>query len=303
MLPGDGSANVEVDVYILEQLCRLWEEKAFDLVFCQYSSIIPGLEKLGIPYRCPMISDDHLYRIIEETLLRLELMQHHNNHPAIIQVFPRQPDAEKENQFRQIYDHVQTFVQNNLIDCVVQEGRECCVIITSMKILRFLTNEFQDCRLTAYLEELLDFRIAVGYGIGTNISHATNNVQIASKEAKLVGKSFVVDTNGNLIGPLNSENRMVISSNSLPDVSEIAKRCSLSAMTIQKLQNIVRNNGSDKITVPELAQKLGSTIRNANRIMLNLCKGNVAKPVYTQTTHSRGRPIQVYALDFGISIL
>ena len=49
----------------------------------------------------------------------------------------------------------------------------------------------------------------------------------------------------------------------------------------------------------EREQKMNTTIRNANRIMLNLCRGNVAKPVYTQTTHSRGRPIQVYALDFG----
>ena len=128
-----------------------------------------------------------------------------------------------------------------------------------------------------------------------------NNVQIASKEAKILGNAFIVDSNGNLIGPLNSDNRMVIPFSSQPDVSDIAKRCNLSAMTIQKIQNLVRSNGSDKITIPEIAQKLNTTVRNANRIMLNLCRGNVARPVYTQTTHSRGRPIQVYALDFDIS--
>ena len=30
--------------------------------------------------------------------------------------------------------------------------------------------------------------------------------------------------------------------------------------------------------------------------------GGAAKPVYTQTSHSRGRPIQIYALDFDVHI-
>jgi predicted ArsR family transcriptional regulator len=62
--------------------------------------------------------------------------------------------------------------------------------------------------------------------------------------------------------------------------------------------SIVQNNGSNKITTQDLAMRLDTTVRNANRIMQNLCKGNIAKPVYTQSSHSRGRPVQVYALDF-----
>ena len=52
----------------------------------------------------------------------------------------------------------------------------------------------------------------------------------------------------------------------------------------------------------ELAQRFDITIRNANRILINLVKGGVAVPVYTLSSHSRGRPVQVYALDFGIPI-
>ena len=91
---------------------------------------------------------------------------------------------------------------------------------------------------------------------------------------------------------------MVIAAKSLPDAGEIARRCNLSAMTIQKLMAIIHSSGSNKITTQDLAERLDTTVRNANRIMQNLCRGNIAKPVYTQSTHSRGRPIQVYALDF-----
>lgn len=64
---------------------------------------------------------------------------------------------------------------------------------------------------------------------------------------------------------------------------------------------IAQSIGSNKITTQDLAVRLDTTVRNANRIMQNLCKGGIAKPVYTQSTHSRGRPIQVYALDFEIT--
>lgn len=288
-----------VENCIKERLLSLWELGALDLVICQYSSIIPFLEEKGIPYRCPFLSDFHLRRIIEETLMRLELAGLHNNHPAIIQIFPRQnPSAEFA---AAIHQAIQTFVHQNLIDCVLQKTEDCCTIITSMQILRFLTHDFQTCRISAYLDDVLDFPVSVAYGTGTNVPHAMNNVQIASKESRILGFSFLVDTNGNLIGPLDPDRRMVISSNTLPNVSQIAKRCSLSAMTIQKLQTILQSSGTDKITIPELAQKLNTTIRNANRIMLNLCRGNIARPVYTQASHSRGRPVQVYAIDFQLS--
>lgn len=290
-----------VEHTVLEKITKLWEENAIDLVICQYSSIVPMLQERGIPVRCPFVSDHRLNAVVQEVLIKLELHRFHDNHPAIIQIFPRHSaDASAQN-VRTLFSALQDYVNSNLIDCVLQENGACCVMISSLRILRFLTDDFQRCHLCTYAEQKVDYPVSVAYGIGTTVPHAMNNVQIASKEAKLLGKSFVVDSNGNLIGPLNSEQRMVIAARSLPDAGEIARRCCLSAMTVQKLMAIVQSNGSNKITTQDLATRLDTTVRNANRIMLNLCKGNVAKPVYTQSTHSRGRPIQVYALNFEMS--
>ena len=283
-----------VEGYVLDRVNGLWEAGKIDLVICQYSSIVPELKARGIPFRCSFVSDQHLNTVIQDVLVKIELSRHHNNHPAIIQIFPRYSKEDPRQQVHTLHRLMEEYVRSNLIDCVLQENGSCCIVISTLQILRFLTGDFRECRISAFLEDRVEFPVSVAYGIGTTVSHAMNNVQIASKEAKMVGKAFVVDSNGNLIGPLSCESRMVITPRSLPDVSSIAKRCGLSAMTIQKLQN----NGSDKITVPEMAGKLNTTVRNANRIMQNLCRGNVARPVYTQTTHSRGRPIQVYALDF-----
>ena len=291
-------AGYTIEHTVLEKITKLWEENTIDLVICQYSSIIPMLQERGIPFRCPFVSDQRLNAIIQEVLAKLELHSLHDNHPAIIQIFPRHRADVSEQNIHVLRGMIQEYISSNLIDCVLQENKSCCVVISTLQILRFLTDDFQKCRICAWIEQKVDYPISVAYGIGTTVHHAMNNVQIASKEAKLLGKSFVVDSNGNLIGPLNSEQRMVIAAKSLPDAAEIAHRCNLAAMTVQKLMTIVQNNGSNKITTQDLAARLGTTVRNANRIMQNLCKGNIAKPVYTQSTHSRGRPIQVYALDF-----
>ena len=294
--------SYSIETVVLDKIIRLWEDNAIDLVICQYSSIIPALQERGIPYRCSFVSDQHLGSMIQEVLTKLELQKLYDNHPVIIQIFARDSLTMSADQYRALRQSVHRFMQDNLMESVIQDAENCCVIITSVQILRFLTNEFQNCLLSAYLSQQLDFPIMVGYGIGNSVPHAMNNVQLASKEAKLMGSPFIVDSKGSLIGPLNSENRMVFSFNAVPDISQIGKRCSLSTVTIQKIITIIKTTKSDKITTQDLAASLDTTIRNANRIMSNLCKGGVAKPVYTQPTHARGRPVQVFVLDFGFPL-
>lgn len=290
----------DVEEFILAQIRKLWEANAIDLVICQYSSIQPALAAMGIPVHCPYLQDRSLDALIQEVLLKLELSRLHDNHPAIIQVFPRHLSSMTKAQQQQLSWNMKNFLKPHMLEAVLQVNATCCTLITSLRVLRFLTREFQVCHIAAFLEDKLDFPVCVGYGIGTTATHAMNNVQIASREAKLKGKSFVVDTNGSFIGPLSSEKRMVLSVNAMPDVSDIAKQCNLSVMTIQKVMTSLQNIGSDKITTQELASRMDTTIRNANRIMQNLCRGGIAVPVYTQSSHSRGRPIQVYALNFRV---
>ena len=47
-----------------------------------------------------------------------------------------------------------------------------------------------------------------------------------------------------------------------------------------------------------IAERMGSTVRNANRIIQNLENGGVAKLAYTQTTNAKGGRLRCYELDF-----
>ena len=285
---------------ILQRITDLWNQKAIDSVICMYSSIIPRLRELGIPFRCPFLSDPHLKRLIRDVLIKIELNRLHNNHPAIIQIFPPHTGSMSSDESSALEQCIQHFTNTNLIDSVVQITPACCTMVTTLQVVRYLTDEFQSCRLSEYLKKALDFPVIVAYGIGTSISHAMNNVQIASREAKILELPFAVDSNGNLLGPMNSVSNMVITQSSLLKLGDIANRASLSTMTIQKIMAILRSRENDKITIQELAGSMKTTLRNANRIMNNLQSAGFAVPVYTQVTHSRGRPIRVFMINFPV---
>ena len=286
---------------IMERILELWRNKQIDLVICQYSSIVPALDALAIPYRCPFPSDAYFSKLLHDILARLELKQLQDNLPAIIQVIPEHASSLSPEQMELLRQKVRSFVQDNRIDCMEQESNNTLILITTLRVVRFLTSDFRFCRLFAHLNPLLDFPVAIAYGVGATVSHAISNVQIAAREAKVTGRCHLMDNNGNLIGPLNTENRLAVNTNTVSNFSALSKRCKLSTMTLQKIAAYLEVRGNHNITTHELAQQFDITIRNANRILTNLCKGGVATPVYTQTSHSRGRPVQVYNINFDIS--
>lgn len=286
---------------IMTRILELWQKKEIDLVICQYSSLVPALDALGIPNRCPFLSDNQLRSLIRKIEGQLVIKQMQDNLPAIIRFCSQKQNALSPEERRELRAALGSFIKDNLVDCMEKDNETDFMLITSMKTVRVLTDDFQVCQLSAYLRTRITFPLVVCYGIGTTIVQALTNSQTALRESRLSGGSHLVDMNGNIIGPMDSENNTVVSPESTINVGVLAKRCSLSALTVQKLINSVHAANSDKITTLELAQRFDITVRNANRILINLVKGGVAVPVYTLSSHSRGRPVQVYALDFSIS--
>lgn len=287
-----------IEEIIREKLIALWEQGKVDMVICQYSSIIPVLEEHGIPYRYPFLSDHQLGECVRELLVKIELEKLRAGLPAAVCILPRHLSTTTETQKKQLKEKLREFFCEHLMTCDVryEQGGFCADI--TVQNMRYFTKNATSCVLGAYFAEVLDFEVAVGYGIGNNAEHAASNARSAAKESSLNGRSFIRDEAGNLIGPLDSEVRMVISARPVGDVGEIARRCSLSTMTIQKLMTNIRMTGTNKTTTQELSRRFGVTVRNANRILSNLEKGGCAKIVYSQTNSTKGRPVKVYELNF-----
>ena len=290
--------TVSVEDEITKRLIPLWGNGEIDMVIAQYTSVIPVLEKYGIPYRYPFLSDQQLGECVRELLVKIELEKLRSGLPAAICVSPRHPTAVSDREMQQLQDALQSFFRKHLIRCAVQCEHGGFRADVTVRNVRYFTHNSTTCMLSEYLAGALDFEAAVGYGVGSTAEQAGGNALAAMKEAAFHGKSFVRDESGNLVGPLDSDTQMVVSIRPVGDVGEIARQCGLSTMTIQKLMTTIRMTGTNMTTTGELSRQFGVTVRNAHRILSNLEKGGFAKIVYSQTSSTKGRPVKVYELNF-----
>ena len=69
-----------------QKIIRLWEQNQFDLLICQYSSIIPVLEQHNIPYIYCYPEKEVFQSLVETLLAQIELSFFRENLPAAITI-------------------------------------------------------------------------------------------------------------------------------------------------------------------------------------------------------------------------
>lgn len=281
---------------IAEQIVALWRQGKVDMVICLYSSITPVLRANGIPCDCPRVEDAHLLDLLTRLQIKIELDKLRRNMPVVISAAPRGRTLLTPENMAALRRQLERFLHENLLECMLQERQDCCEIFTTVSVMHYLTDRCRTSSLNTWLERNLPFPAAVGYGVGSDVNQASFNARAARKESEFAGRSFIRNENGALIGPLGTEKPLVVESRDIRDAGEIARRCGLSTLTVQKVAASVKLTGSNKITTQELAGRFGVTVRNANRILGRLVKGGCARVAYVQAATSKGRPVKVYEL-------
>lgn len=288
----------QLETSIAEQIIDLWTAGKVDVVICLYSSITPLLRAHGIPYDCPRVEDAHLLDLIHRLQMKIELERLRAHMPVAISISPcGKPTAEHMDALHQ---YLERFLHENLLECVLQDDPESCNIFTTVSVMHYLTDHCRSCKLISCLRHELPFPTAVGYGVGSDISGARLNAQVARKEAEFAGKSFIRNEMGDLIGPLGTEGSLTVRCQNVQNAGKIARHCGLSTLTIQKVAASMKRSGSSKVTNQELANRFGVTIRNANRILNRLVEGGYARVAYVQASNSKGRPAKVYELTLDL---
>ena len=290
----------KLETQIVNEILRLWNMNAIDIVLCQYGNIVPILQEHNIPYEYAIETPVFLENLVKRFMSLMSLDHMRENLPVMISISASDNSLNTDENIELIMEHTKNFLRSNMINSTTyKNSADCCALIT-VDNLHQITNNEQNCNLSVYLNEHLDFEVSIGYGIGLNLDMAIKNSHTARREALLSGKSFIFTEKGNLIGPLNSKACMVIENHAIYDIGKIAKNSSLSAVTIKRIISILKLTNSNMVTTQDLSSHLKSTVRNANRILKNLEKGGYAKITCTQTSNIKGRPTKVYELNFHI---
>ena len=282
---------------------KLYEEKKADMFICFYSSLMNFFEENKLPCLLAFPDLNHISILIKNFILDLTYRDLQGNKPVVILIKKRslETDFEREWGIVSIHKCMLDYNREKMINFLVKRADSGVEIYTNKTTLDKITNEYSTCELSDYLEKKLDFKINIGYGIGEDIIQAQSNATIALKNSTIESKSFVVDENQNLIGPLNTEQIATISLAPSDKIKYLAEKAKLSTVTIEKLLYVIQKTGSNQISVNDLVLYLGGTIRNANRILNNLEKNGLATVNSTKSNLSTGRPVKVYQINKELS--
>ena len=284
-----------IEMNIALKIIDLWKQDKIDMVFCSYSSTIPLLEEHGVPYYFLYPVKDQLESQIRELLSQIRLEKYRENLPAAIAIAAHEPSvSDKTDQI--LEDAIQNIKKEFLIDAILQKESNVYYIYTTHRVVAMITKNFEVGYIIAMLKKNYDISAAVGYGIGKNITDAKKHAENALRESWNTDGSFVMNETNQLIGPLGSSQLPSFPQNLPDNIFKIAENCKLSTLTIQKLTSIIKMTGSYELTTNELADHMGVTVRNANRILRNLENGGAATIAHTRSTTSKGRPVKVYRL-------
>ncbi|MEE8703662.1 MAG: hypothetical protein SOH58_01430 [Olsenella sp.] len=290
---------------IVGRLKEMRERDELDVVVCQYSNIIPDLEQAGVPYVYPLPRRSYLSGLMEHLFSLIELERIRSSLPVCIGLVPkgfRRGEIGEQEALRRSAELARAlgeFFHESLLDCEPEVNGAFCRVSTDVRVLQYLTEKGTVCKIATELADKVDFPFLVGYGVGVRYEYAVANSDAALREAARGGGSFIVNENGDMTGPLGTERRMVVENLPSGAAGRIARACHLNPATVNKVVAIMHLDNSNKITAQELAGHLGSTVRNASRILYNLEAGGYARQVSTGPgTKAKGRPVKVYEVLF-----
>lgn len=144
---------------------------------------------------------------------------------------------------------------------------------------------------------------AIGYGTGNSFSQATQNAAEAAQYSLELNSekkaSYFIDGNGGITAlshrPITQQSWMT----QLPkdQLLSLAGQASLSVDTIVKILSVLHGMETCQVTSQDLMNRLGLSLRTANRYLANLSKAGLAHPIGQKAMIKKGRPVTIYSLE------
>lgn len=291
---------IEDEVY--QKHITLYKEGKTDFSITRFSSLVPRLQRAGVPVYFAYPTHEYMANVIKEAARETRIMEMENNLPAVINVAipPVGDDISSvfgmERKFAALHELLMDFNVSSSMECVLQRTVWGFEAFTNKKTLIEATDNFSLCPLGHMASKMLDFSINIGYGIGHSLSQARINAGNAKRKSEhcASGSSYLINEHSELIGPLGDKDALVVTKAASPHDFEAAKRVGLSPLTVQKIRAAVAKQHNGRITAQQLSAVLSITKRSANRFLKALHEAGVIKSVEENRSTTKGRPEKVF---------
>lgn len=289
----------------LKKHVELWNSGKIQYSLSRMSPIMPQILAAGVDCHYIYFSHDDILLAFQQLVQDILVGELKDNQPASIELaLPTAPpgDMEAREALEQKRDHLKrlltAFSNKYFCDFSTVETRDGFRISTNYKTLERITDGLTCCHLREYIQENGKFDLAIGYGFGRERRQAEANAIDAEKESRINGNqnSYLFCEDRKLTALYGRGNDFSIEGPITPYMREIADQTGLSTLTIQKLIAACRITGTEEVTTLELSRVLHITIRSVNRLLSTLVKYQLAQPLYSRQTNTKGRPSKVYRI-------
>lgn len=287
---------------------RLWSEGHCEFAMTSVYLVYQRLLELGVPVYRIAPAKSSIRNSMQRALLEGQSTRHAESQ-IVIGIIRLADDAASggavsEYQLRRR----KLALEQVLLD--FGERIQALIDWSALNELRFVTTRGQIERGTRHFREMdlmLDVQKAANIGafFGIGFGSTANEAEIRAREAVAKARSvgtgacFVVETNGNVRGPVGEATQLDYSLRSDdPYRLKVARRAGLSVATINKLIAFVEKSDRHRFTSLELACAFGITLRSARRILTKLEDARFVLAAGEEQPVSRGRPRKVYQLSF-----
>lgn len=287
--------------YHEQQHLKLWQEKKIDLSVTRFSSIATNLKDAGLNIHFAYPSLLHLRAVCNSTIqdIKIQILRETQMAAIMITLEPRPgekrsvPSHDDRNRLCKLLRRINKRLE---LGMVIHERSFGFEVLADRRIVGVLTDEFTACKLQEYLRHYFSGRVAVGYGVGTDMNQARIHAFDANLEAKALGESCLINDRNQLIAPLKRTHNLVIPRKDTLYIRAVAERSGLSSISVQKVFSVARGAEGNCLTAKELAQKLSVTVRTANRFLSALREAGAAEIADERKATTKGRPERIFRI-------
>ena len=293
------------EAQILEGYRNLYQAGQLDYVLTYFYSCVVGMADWSIDCHYLYPSESEYHRVMDHLCQEANLLQAERSSPAVIHLsltHTNSRETQYELRLSEFHISLLDFLRQRQYDASIKQGSHYFELYTDFNTLETMTNHFTVCPLRTNLPLVGQLCQAVGYGTGQTFFKAKQNAMEAvtcALNLKLSNLSVHLDDSGHLNQlPSGIQQKATalpfgITKQSLLATAEQAK---LSPETISRIYSVISATGSDSLTSQELIERLGLSLRTANRYLAHLVQANLAYSIGQKPTMTKGRPQTIYSL-------
>lgn len=302
----DMEALKQQEAAVSERYKKLYQDGKIDYILTYFYSAVEAMKDVGIDCYYLYPSEKEFYRVIDLVCSKISLRQAEKRAPAVIHLTLRPAQAGavgNELKIAELYTALLEYIKLHQYDISVKQGGQYFQLYTDAETLEQMTSGFLHCPLSQHIPLVNRLCSSVGYGVGNSFFQATQNALEAAQYALELNSadkaSYYIDNNGTItaLSHRGPSQQSWIAQLPKERLVSLAEQASLSVDTIAKILSVLHAMGSRQLTSQDLIERLGLSLRTANRYLANLTKAGLAQPIGQKALVKKGRPVNIYFLE------